>query len=452
MGKLYFETALLPEGWADRVLVEVADDGTIRSVAADADCPPEADRGAIGLPGLPNLHSHAFQRGMAGLAEVGSAGGDSFWTWRQVMYRFLDRLLPDDVEAIAAQLQVEMLEAGFTSVAEFHYLHHAPDGSWYADPAEMAGRIASAARETGIGLTLLPVLYAQGGFGSRPVEAQQRRFAATIDSFDRLIEGARAHARTLPHAVVGIAPHSLRAVTPESLTTIVAAHPSGPIHIHVAEQQKEVADCLAWSGRRPVEWLLAHQPVDRRWCLIHATHMTSAETAALAGSGAVAGLCPQTEANLGDGIFEAPAYLAAGGSFGIGTDSHIRVDAAEELRTLEYGQRLRDRARNVLGASERSTGRQLYSGALSGGATALGRRCGAIADGYLADFVGLDPAHPLLAARRGDRALDSWLFAGDHTCVRDVWVAGRRMVAEGRHRLRERTAGAFAAAMRRVLA
>jgi formiminoglutamate deiminase len=450
MSKLYFERALLPDGWAGDVLIEIDAEGRITGVTSGG-APAGADhRGSIGLPGLANLHSHAFQRGMAGLAEVAGPTRDSFWTWRQVMYRFLERLAPEDVEAIAGQLYVEMLEAGFTSVGEFHYLHHAADGGWYADPAEMAGRIAEAARASGIGLTLMPVFYAQSGFGGQPVQAQQRRFASTAATFPKLLEGAARHIDTLPHARLGTAPHSLRAVTPESLDTVTDAFRKGPIHIHVAEQMKEVDDCRAWSGTTPVDWLLGHRPVDRRWCLIHATHMTAMETEALARSGAVAGLCPQTEANLGDGIFNGAAFLQAGGRFGIGTDSHIRVDAAEEIRTLEYSQRLRDRARNALAAEGHSTGRTLYVAACRDGAAAIGRNTGAIATGEIADIVALDAGHPILAGRKDDAALDSWLFSGDRSIVRDVWVAGRHLVAEGRHHAREGIRNRFAVAMRRL--
>ncbi|MFO1170716.1 MAG: formimidoylglutamate deiminase [Hyphomicrobiaceae bacterium] len=450
MSKLFFERALLAEGWAGDVRIDVDAEGRIASVAKGAS-PGGADhRGAIGLPGLANLHSHAFQRGMAGLAETAGPTKDSFWTWRQVMYRFLDRLTPEDVEAIAGGLYVEMLEAGFTSVGEFHYLHHAPDGGWYDDPAEMAGRIAAASKATGLGLTLLPVFYAQGGFGGQPVQAQQRRFASTAETFAKLREGAARHIAGLPHARVGIAPHSLRAVTPESLAQVTSAFGDGPIHIHVAEQTKEVEDCRAWSGTTPVAWLLDHADVDRRWCLVHATHMTNVETEAMARSGAVAGLCPQTEANLGDGIFDGVTYLAAQGRYGVGTDSHIRVDAAEEIRTLEYSQRLRDRARNVLTREGASTGRTLYATACHDGAAAIGRPAGTLAAGQIADIVSLDADHPLLAGRQDDTALDSWLFSGDGRQVRDVWVAGAHVVAEGRHRQRDVLRSRLAATLRRL--
>ena len=451
MGKLFFETALLPQGWARNVLVDIDKAGVIASVKTGRQPGAATEHHAIGLPGLPNLHSHAFQRGMAGLAEVAGPSRDSFWTWRQVMYRFLERLGPEEVEAIAAQLYAEMLEAGFTSVAEFHYLHHAADGTWYADPAEMAGRIAAAARQTGIGLTLLPVLYAHGGFGGKPVQDQQRRFASTTFTFPKLVEGARHHVRDLSHAAVGIAPHSLRAVTPEELTEAIAAHHEGPVHIHVAEQMREVEDCLDWSGKRPVQWLMEHSTPDNRWCLIHATHMTQSETLALVRSGAVAGLCPITEANLGDGLFDGVRYMEAGGRLGVGSDSHVRVDAAEELRLLEYGQRLRDRSRNVFTREGQSTGRFLYGAALRGGGQALSRNCGALEAGRIADVISLDAAHAALVAREGDRLLDAWLFSGDGRCVGDVWVAGRKVVAEGRHVARDAIRRAFTKAMGRVL-
>ncbi|MEZ5925531.1 MAG: formimidoylglutamate deiminase [Hyphomicrobiaceae bacterium] len=450
MSKLFFERALLPEGWAGNVLIEIDADGRIASSSADASPETADERHAIAVPGLANLHSHAFQRGMAGLAETAGPTRDSFWTWRQVMYRFLERLMPEDVEVVAAQLYVEMLETGFTSVGEFHYLHHAPDGTWYDDPAEMAGRIVAAAGRTGIGLTLMPVFYAQGGFGGEPVQAQQRRFVSTVESYARLHAGAARHIRELPHAVIGLAPHSLRAVTPASLASITDRFEGGPIHIHIAEQTKEVEDCRAWSGTTPVAWLLANRPVDRRWCLVHATHMTEAETVAMANSGAVAGLCPQTEANLGDGIFSGPAFFAAAGRFGIGTDSHIRVDAAEEMRTLEYSQRLRDRARNVLAVEGRSTGRALYEVACRDGALAIGRGAGILAAGALADIITLDAEHPLLVGRKDDTILDSWLFSGDRSLVRDVWVAGRPVVRAGRHPARDAIARRFALTMRRL--
>ena len=445
----WFETALLPEGWARGVRL-VVEGGQITSVATDVAAEAGDVRHAIALPGLPNLHSHAFQRAMAGLTEVRGPEGDSFWTWRELMYRFVERLTPDDVEAIAAQAFAEMLEAGFTRVGEFHYLHHDSAGVPYADPAEMAARIAAAAAATGIGLTLLPVLYAHSGFGGAPPTAGQRRFVNDLDGYARLHEASRAAVRGLPDAVVGLAPHSLRAVTEAELAAVM--HLDGPIHIHIAEQVKEVEDCAAWSGARPVEWLTDRFGVDPRWCLVHATHMTPSERQRLAASGAVAGLCPITEANLGDGVFPGAAYLAEGGAFGVGSDSNVRIDAAEELRLLEYGQRLTERARNVLASGEgASTGGTLYRGALAGGAGALGVETAGLAVGASADFATLDPDNPDIAGRTGDAILDAFVFAGGRP-VKDVWRAGRQVVQDGRHLDRARIVARYCQTRDRLLA
>jgi formiminoglutamate deiminase len=450
MRKLIFDHALLPSGWASDVAIDV-DGGTIRAVEANAASDGREHVAGIALPGLPNLHSHTFQRGMAGLAETRGPKGDSFWTWRQVMYRFLGNLTPDDVEAIAAFAMMEMLEGGFTALAEFHYLHHDIDGRPYADVAELAGRIAAAAGETGMGLTLLPVFYAQGGFGGAAPNEGQRRFVNDVAAYLRLIEGARKAVDGLDDAVVGIAPHSLRAVTPDSLTKVLAAVPSGPVHIHVAEQVKEVEDCLAWSGQRPVAWLIDHAPVDGRWCLVHATHLDQAEIRAFADTGAVAGLCPITEANLGDGIFEGVDFLAAGGRFGVGSDSNIEISAPGELKQFEYSQRLKHRARNVLAQSEgQSTGRALYDAALSGGARALGRRIGALDVGSRADIVVLDSSHLDLAAVSADRWLDAYIFVAGKAAIDSVIVAGQPVVTKGRHHKRDAIMARYAATMARL--
>jgi formiminoglutamate deiminase len=447
---IWFATALLPRGWAQRVRVEISN-GRIAAVTTDTDPAPEDERAAIGLPGMPNLHSHAFQRAMAGLAERRGSEGDSFWTWREAMYRFVDRLGPEELEAIAAFAYVEMLEAGFTRVGEFHYLHHAPDGRPYADLAEMSSRIAAAASTAGIGLTLLPVFYAHGGFGGAPPDPGQRRFLNDVERFARLLDGARTAVAKLGDARVGVAPHSLRAVTPEELDAIAQLADGAPVHIHAAEQVREVEECLAALGARPVEWLLDHAPVDARWCLVHATHMTSGETMRLAQSGAVAGLCPITEANLGDGIFNAAEYLRAGGAFGIGSDSNVRIDLAEELRLLEYGQRLARRERNVLADhGGRSTGRMLFEHALEGGARALGVECG-IRIGASADLIALDANHPSLIERDGDGLLDGWIFAAAGTAIDRVWRGGSRVVAAGRHVRRATVTARYREALRRAL-
>ncbi|HET8612960.1 MAG TPA: formimidoylglutamate deiminase [Sphingomonas sp.] len=445
---LWFGEARLPGGWAKGVRIGL-EDGLIASIATDA--PPESgdERHAIALPGLPNLHSHAFQRGMAGLAERAGPSADSFWTWREIMYRFVGRIGPDELRPIAALAFMEMLEAGFTRVGEFHYLHHAPNGRAYADPAEMAIAIAQAAEASGIALTLLPVFYAHGGFGGAAPGETQRRFVTDPESFAALVEASRRAVAGLPDAVVGIAPHSLRAVTPDELAAILPIARDGPIHIHIAEQMREVEDYLGWSGARPVQWLFDHAPVDARWCLVHATHMSEAETARLAASGATAGLCPITEANLGDGLFPAPAFLAAGGAFGIGSDSNVRIDASEELRLLEYGQRLCARGRNLL-AGGGSTGAALFAGALAGGARALGVEAGIVV-GRPADLVSLDAHHPSLLAREGDALLDGWIFSAGREAVDCVWRRGVRQVAGGRHVARERIVADYAAAIARLL-
>jgi formiminoglutamate deiminase len=442
--RLWFDQALLGAGWARDVRLTLAG-GRIAAVETGAAAAPGDERGGIAIPGLANLHSHAFQRGMAGLAETRGPVGDDFWTWREVMYRFLERLTPEAVQAIAAMAYVEMLEAGFTRVGEFHYLHHGPDGRPYADPAELAARIAAAADETGVGLTLLPVFYAHSGFGGAAPTPAQRRFVNDIDGFAHLLEASRAACAGLDGAVVGLAPHSLRAATPEELAALVPLAAGGPIHIHIAEQVREVEDCLAWSGRRPVEWLLDAAPVDAAWCLVHATHMTEAETLRLAASGAVAGLCPITEANLGDGLFPAETFLASGGVFGVGSDSNVLIDAAEELRTLEYGQRLTRRGRNLVARSEgASTGAALWRGALAGGAHALAAPSGELRVGGPADIVSLRSDHPSLAARSGDAVLDSLIFAAPRGAIDGVWRAGKPQVSGGRHHAREAIAARYA--------
>ena len=434
---IFAERALLPDGWAEQVRITVAY-GHITKVAKAAAPQPGDSRVSALLPALSNLHSHAFQRAMAGMTEHRIAGRDSFWTWRDLMYRFLDRLTPEQMEAIAALVFMEMQEAGYAAVGEFHYVHHQPGGGAYADIAELSNRIFAAAHLTGIGLTHLPVLYTHGGAGEQPLAAGQLRFGNTVDRFAALLEATRASARTLPADTrVGIAPHSLRATNPEGLARALPLAAGNPIHIHVAEQPKEVADITAWLGARPVEWLLGNTPIGADWCAIHATHMTPQETAALAKSGAVAGLCSITEANLGDGPFNGPGWLAAGGAFGIGSDSNVRISLTEELRTLEYSQRLRDIVRNVMVAKEGSVGQCLYVGAALGGAQALGRKSGQIAVGNLADLTAIDLSHPTLCALAPDQVLDGLAFAAPDAVFTDLWSAGRHQVKDGRHIHRE---------------
>jgi formimidoylglutamate deiminase len=444
---LWFDHALLPDGWARSVRLTHAG-GRIGRVEPGVEAAPGDEVHAIALPGLGNLHSHAFQRGMAGLAETRGPASDSFWTWREIMYRFVEGLGPEECEAIAAMAFAEMLESGFTRVGEFHYLHHDPAGRAYADPAEMAARIAAAAETTGIALTLLPVFYAHAGFGGQDPTPGQRRFLHDLDGFATLLSASRKAVAHLPDAVVGAAPHSLRATTLDELKEIAVLAAGTPIHIHVAEQRREVEDCLAWSNRRPVELLLETGVVDAHWCLVHATHMTDAETRAVAASGAVVGLCPITEANLGDGVFPAVPYLEAGGRFGIGSDSNVLIDAAEELRILEYGQRLTREGRNVLAPGEgASTGGALYRAALSGAVRALAAE-NAIAVGASADIVSLDADHPSLLARAGDALLDSRIFAG--AGVDCVWRRGRKVVTRGRHVARETIARNYRKAFTKI--
>jgi formimidoylglutamate deiminase len=448
---LHFGEALLPGGWARDVRVTLAD-GRFAAIESGAAPQPADQRHTVALPGLPNVHSHAFQRGMAGMAERRGSSSDSFWTWREAMYHFLDRMGPDDVAAVAALAYAEMLESGFTRVGEFHYLHHDPDGLPYGgDGAAMAEAVAEAARESGIALTLLPVFYAHADFGGAPPKPGQRRFICDLDRFARLHQACGAAISKLPGAVLGLAPHSLRAVTAPELSALLSLHQTGPVHIHAAEQQGEVDASLAFSGQRPVEWLLNNASLDARWCLIHATHATHAEAAGMAARGVVAGLCPVTEANLGDGIFPAVDYRAAGGNFGIGTDSNVLIDAAEELRWLEYVQRLTHQRRNLLvSGSEASTGGDMFRGALAGGSQALGMAAG-LAVGLAADFLTLDAAHPALIGAARDGWIDRWIFAAGRSAVDGVWRAGKQVVSAGRHVHRDAIAARYRTTLTRLL-
>jgi formimidoylglutamate deiminase len=437
------------DGWQRDAGFAVAADGVLVETAGGA----AESVGQWVLPGMPNLHSHAFQRAMAGLAERRGKADDSFWSWREAMYGFAAVIDPEALQAIAAQLYVEMLKAGYTRVCEFHYLHHQPDGKSYAQAEAMSLALVEAAREAGIGLTLLPVLYMSGGFDGRALGERQRRFGHDVDGYLRLLDTLHAHADG--DLRVGTALHSLRAV-PEAALHEVLASPrvrTGPIHIHIAEQIGEVQDCLAIRGARPVEWLFDHAEVDARWCLVHATHLTEAETSRIAGSGAVAGLCPTTEANLGDGLFPLAAYLDAGGAFGIGSDSHISISPVEELRWLEYGQRLLTRRRNIASRQPgASVGETLWRAALAGGTRASGVPGGELRVGASADLIVLDENSPLLAARDEASVLDSWLFAGNTPLVRDVMRAGRWVVRDFRHHDEERIAARYRAAVQRIAA
>lgn len=427
---LFARNALLATGWARNVLLQWDDCGVLQQVEVDTVCPKETPKHEIIVPGMANLHCHAFQRAIAGLTEVRGPGADSFWTWRTWMYRFVRTLTPEDLEAIAAFVYLEMLKSGFTSVGEFHYLHHQSDGAPFANPAETSERMLSAAKQTGITPTLLPVFYAHSDFGGKAPVSAQKPFLHDLDRFVALIEVLRARHK---NTVIGIAPHSLRAVTAEELQLLLGAFPTGPVHIHAAEQMAEVQACKSQYDAPPVRVLLERFGANRRWCLVHGTHMDASETRDLARSAAVAGLCPITEANLGDGLFPATDYLAANGRIGIGSDSCIRIDLADELRTLEYGQRIAQQQRTLLAKPETSVGSNLFSRALAGGAQALGQNTGALQSGKLASFVALDADHPNLAVPTAEHWLDGWIFAAQDNPVQHVWSRGQQVISHKQH-------------------
>ncbi|ROM49943.1 formimidoylglutamate deiminase [Pseudomonas poae] len=453
MSAFFAERALLPNGWANDVRLEVSADGLLTKVEANASADTaERLRGPV-LAGMPNLHSHAFQRAMAGLAEVAGNPNDSFWTWRDLMYRMVGKINPDQLHIIARQLYIEMLKAGYTSVAEFHYVHHDVDGQPYADRTELSRQISQAAASSGIGLTLLPVLYTHAGFGGQAPNDGQRRFINSTENYLDLQARLKPLLAAQPAQEIGLCFHSLRAVTPQQISDVLAASDKAcPVHIHIAEQQKEVDDCLAWSGKRPLQWLYDNVAVDERWCLVHATHADREEVARMARSRAIAGLCLTTEANLGDGIFPAVDFLAQGGRMGIGSDSHVSLSVVEELRWLEYGQRLRDQRRNRLYRSDQPmVGRTLFDAALDGGAQALGQPIGRLEVGKRADWLVLDGNDPYLATASEDGILNRWLFAGGDRQVRDVLVNGQWVVRDGRHAGEEESNRAFTQVLRDLL-
>lgn len=434
---VWSRSALVNGFWQQNVLIDIDNKGRVAGVSANET--PRGEQVELLLPAMPNLHSHAFQRAMAGMTETrGSDPSDSFWSWRKLMYQFLQHLNPDDIESIAAFGQIEMLEAGFGAVGEFHYLHHQADGKKYDNLAEMSERIVAAAMQSGIGMTLLPVLYEHGGCDGRELQGGQKRFGNSIDQFSQLYTAVENIIK--PHSdsfSVGIAPHSLRAVSQSSLAQAEALLAGKPLHIHVAEQTAEVDEIQAAWNARPVEWLLDNHNVTSNWCLVHATQMNAEETRRVARTGAVVGLCPITESNLGDGIFNGVEYRAHSGHWGIGTDSNVRISLSEELRTLEYSQRLKHRKRAIYATEAHSTGRVLYDSAMQGGSVALNRQCGSIAIGEMADLIALDIDSPSFVAVDKDNWLDAWLFANDDSVVTDVWVAGRHLVKEGVHVHRE---------------
>lgn len=453
MSAFFAERALLPNGWANDVRLEVSADGLLTKVAANASADGAERLGGPVLAGMPNLHSHAFQRAMAGLAEVAGNPNDSFWTWRDLMYRMVGKINPEQLQVIARQLYIEMLKAGYTSVAEFHYVHHETNGQPYADRTELSRQISLAAASSGIGLTLLPVLYTHAGFGGQAPNEGQRRFINSTEHYLDLQARLQPILAAQPAQQLGLCFHSLRAVTPEQIQQVLAASDKTcPVHIHIAEQQKEVDDCLAWSGKRPLQWLYDNVEVDERWCLVHATHADADEVTRMANSRAIAGLCLTTEANLGDGIFPAVDFLAQGGRMGIGSDSHVSLSVVEELRWLEYGQRLRDQRRNRLYRSDQPmVGRTLFDAALDGGAQALGQPIGRLEVGKRADWIVLDGNDPYLATASEDGILNRWLFAGGDRQVRDVLVNGKWVVREGHHAGEEDSNRAFTQVLKDLL-
>jgi formimidoylglutamate deiminase len=452
MPSLFASDALLPSGWARDVLLEWNDDGVLTRVESDSSAQKTQRASGPVLAGMANVHSHAFQRAMAGLAEIRGHPTDDFWTWREAMYALVERLEPDDVQAIAEHLYIEMLKHGYTAVAEFHYLHRDRDGSEYSDPATLADRIVAAAGSSGIALTFLPVLYRYGGFGNRPLAGGQRRFASSAKSIAGLLALMRERHADLR---LGVAPHSVRAVDASELRDVVAAargiDRSMPIHMHLSEQSREVAECRAAHGKTPFEWIEENADVDSRWCFIHSTHITPREAEAIAARDAVIGLCPATEANLGDGIFDFSGWFARGAAWSIGGDSHVSVSPFEELRALEVSQRLRLRVRNVA-ASESSpdVATNLWRAAAEGGAQAIGQPMGELAPGKRADLVVLDASLPALENLSAAQVLAVATFAGNSTPVRDVILAGEPVIRNGRHARESQAQAAFRAALKRL--
>lgn len=448
MAVFFAPRALLADGWHEDVLITTDASGQIASLTP-SNTPGSAIRlaGPV-IPAIANLHSHAFQRAMAGLAEVAGDPQDSFWTWRDLMYRMVQRLSPEQVGDIATHLYIDMLKGGYSQVAEFHYLHHDAQGKPYADDAMLLNLMA-AAETAGIGQTLLPVLYSYSGFGSQPASDGQRRFIQQTDAYLQQQQRAAQWSANKPLLNHGICFHSLRAVNETQMREVLAASAADvPVHIHVAEQEKEVNDSLAWSGERPVAWLYNRFEVDQRWCLIHATHLDDSEIQRMAASGAIAGLCPTTEANLGDGIFPAVEYIARGGRWGIGSDSHVSLSALEELRWLEYGQRLRDRRRNRITLPQQpSVGDLLWQQAAQGGAQACAINTGELAVGKRADWLVLEN-DAFLGSVSSASLLNRWLFGGSQSQIRDVFVAGNQVISEGHHQAEEAAAARFAEAMR----
>ena len=436
--ELYFGRAYINSKWENGVRIKVSDQGLITKVELNSDRVKTDEIYGTGIPGIPNIHSHSFQRIMAGLSEYKLSQGDDFWTWRELMYRYANQISPANLAAIATQLYIEMVKSGYTGVAEFHYIHRKKGGLHYDNPATLSESIIEAAKTAGINLTLLPVSYMYSGFGQEPLSSEQRRFGNDVENYLELLQLVSKSTSIYQNANLGMAFHSLRALSPEAMNEILSefnrSWPHSPIHIHIAEQTKEVNDCLAWCGKRPVEWLLQNHEVDDRWCLVHATHLTSPEINSLAKSGAIAGLCPTTEANLGDGFFPLRQFLDAGGHIAIGSDSNSSVSPVEEMRWLEYGQRLVTRSRNVVSSEGvLHTGSSLFDNCTIGGAKALGQKTGVIKEGYQADILVLDDNAANFASTPSEFALDTFIFNGNRNLISDVMVSGQWQVKNYKH-------------------
>lgn len=433
--KIFCSTLLQGQQWRRDVILSLDQDGMITAVEKGLEQAADERITGVVVPGMPNVHSHAFQRAIAGRTGPGGMRQDSFWSWREAMYRCANRISPDQFAAITAAVFVDMLKAGYTSCAEFHYVHHQPNGRRFVNLAEMSGQIIEAASSSGIALTLLPVLYCSAGLGESGVNEQQRRFVNSADQYLQLLDNCQQLVSGKPLFELGIAPHSLRAVPGNVLQEVLQAWPQRrcPVHIHIAEQPAEIESCLEHLGTSPVAWLLENFPVDERWCLVHAIHMSDQEIHQAAASGVTAGLCPTTEADLGDGVFRTADWIREGGRTAIGSDSNVRISVGEELRLLEYNARLGSGQRNVLTDPDTTCGRFLYQHAAMGGGIALGQPVGQLEIGYRADLLVLNDTHELLTGQQPDVALDSWIFAGDQTMIRSVWVAGQCMVSQGVH-------------------
>lgn len=452
MIKHFFEAAYIQGKWQQNVTLAVGLDGRIAHIEKDSAMGAANKHTGLLVPGMPNVHSHSFQRAMAGLGEVAGNSDDSFWSWRRVMYDFLAKISPEDLEIIADQLYMEMLKAGFTSVGEFHYLHHQHNGDPYADRLEMSKRVMASAKKTGINLTLLPVLYSYSGFGAQAPQETQRRFINSTEDFLSMITSLQNLCEGSDRVLIGMAPHSLRGTDKSQLIDLHKTLVSNtPIHIHIAEQMKEVGDCIEWSGLRPVEWLFEAVDVDHRWSLIHATHINEAELLGIVESGATVGLCPITEANLGDGVFPVTQFMEAGGHWAIGSDSNVRISLAEECRTLEYGQRLTQQKRTLIAKRGGSNGEELFTRAVTGGNRSINptEKQGLVV-GAPANMVILDSNHTILAGKDPTVAFDSWFFAGGNTVVKDVFVWGEQVISDGHHNLENEITARFKTVMKRL--